>query len=263
MMQITVKVDFSKANKLLAQVSGAELRKATAKALTDAAFEARKVVQQEMDRSFDRVTPYIRRSIMVRPATPEKLEAIVEPRYQGGKGVDPINVLRATVFGGQRKHKASERALQRAGILQPGYSIVPGEACPLDRFGNIRGGFMVQLITYFQASGEQGFRANMTDRRKANLAKVGRSAGGYKTINGVQYFVASGKLRSGKSSHLHAGIWSRSNINGFIIKPIVMFVRTPTYSRRLDFFKKPVSAALAKFNPRLRYHLRTTIERRT
>jgi len=261
-MRINVTTDFTKANKLLAQVSGAELRKATARALTDAAFEARKVVQQEMDRSFDRVTPYIRRSIMVRPATPEKLEAIVEPRYQGGKGVDPGNVLRATIFGGQRKHKASERAFQRAGILQAGYSIVPGDACPLDQYGNIKGSFLVQLITYFQASGEQGYRANMTARRKANLAKVGRSSGGYKTINGVQYFIATGKLRSGKSSHLHAGIWSRSGIHGSTVKPIVMFVRTPTYSRRLDFFGKPVQAAIAKFNPRLRYHLRTTIERR-
>ena len=259
MMQITVTTDFSKANKLLAQLSGSQIRIATAKALTDAAFEARKVVQQEMDRSFDRVTPYIRRSITVKPATPDNLLAIVEPRYQGGKGIDPQNVLQAEVFGGQRKHKGSERALMRVGILQPGYSIVPGGACPLDQYGNIKGSFIVHLISYFQAFGEQGYKANMTARRKANLAKVGRSAGGFKNIGGVEYFVASGKLRSGKSSHLHAGIWSRTGIHGSNVKPILMFVRTPTYRKRLDFFDKPVAAALAKFNPRLRYHLRNII----
>lgn len=259
-MQITVTTDFTKAHKLLARLSGGEIRKATAKALTDSAFEARKSVQQEMDRSFDRVTPYIRRSIIVKPATPDNLVAIVEPRYQGGKGVDPSNVLRASIYGGQRKQKASERALQRVGILPAGYSVVPGDAVPLDQYGNIKGSFIVQLISYFGAFGEQGYKANMTARRKANLAKVGRTANGYKTINGVEYFVATGKLRSGRSSHLHAGIWSRTGIHGSNVKPILMFVRTPSYSKRLDFYGRPVKAALDKFNPRLRYHLRTTIE---
>jgi hypothetical protein len=261
-MQITVTTDFTKADRLLAQLTGGQIAKATAKALTDAAFEARKVVHLEMDKSFDRVTPYIRRSVTVRPATPQKLQAIVEPRYQGGKGVDPENVLRASIFGGQRKQKGSERAFQRVGLLQPGYSIVPGDACPLDQYGNIKGSFMVQLISYFQAAGEQGYKANMTTKRKSNLAKIGRSAGGYKTIGGVQYFVATGKLRSGKSSHLHPGIWSRTGIHGSDIKPIFMFVKTPTYRQRLDYFGKPVQAATDKFNPRLRYHLRLAIEGR-
>ncbi len=259
-MQITVTTDFAKAHQLLAKLSTAQVSKAAAKALTDAAFEARKVVQQEMDRSFDRVTPYIRRSITVKPATPDSLVAIVEPRYQGGKGVDPANVLRATIYGGPRKQKASERAFQRAGILPAGYSIVPGEAVPLDRFGNIKGSFIVQLIAYFGAFGEQGYRANTTAKRKAKIANVGRSAGGYKTIGGVEYFIATGKLRSGRSSHLHAGIWSRTGIHGSTVKPIMMFVRTPNYSKRLDFYGRPVKAALDKFNPRFRYHMRNIIE---
>lgn len=259
-MDIKITTDFTKAHKLLAQLSGAGIRKATTKALTDAAFEARKVVQQEMDKSFDRVTPYIRRSITVKPATPDNLAAIVEPRYQGGKGIDPANVLRATIYGGQRKHKGIERAFLRVGILQPGYSIVPGSAVPLDQYGNIKASFVVQLISYFGAFGEQGYKANMTARRKSNLAKVGRSEGGYKTIGGVQYFVATGKLRGGRSSHLHAGIWSRSGIHGSNVKPIMMFVRTPSYTKRLDFFGKPVAAAVAKFNPRFRYHMRNIIE---
>jgi hypothetical protein len=262
-MQLTVKTDFSKALRLMARLSGPELRMATAKALTDAAFEGRKAVQSEMDRSFDRVTPYIRRSITVSPARPDKLEAVVAPRYQGGKGVDPQNVLRATVFGGARKQKASEKAFARVGILQPGYSIVPGSAAPLDAYGNIKGGFIVQLISYFQAFSEQGYKANMTSKRRANLAKVGRSAGGYKTINGVQYFVSQGKLRGNKASHLHPGIWSRSGIHGSTVKPILMFVRTPSYAKRLDFFDRPGKAALDKFNPRFRYHMRTILETRT
>lgn len=259
-MQITITTDFSKANKLLAQLSGSAIKQATAKALTDSAFEARKVIQSEMDRTFDRVTPYIRRSIYVTQAKPENLQAVVEPRYMGGKGVEPNNILRAEIFGGQRKHKGSETALRRVGILQPGYSIVPGQACPLDQYGNIKGGFLGQLISYFQAFGEQGYKANMTARRKANLAKIGRSSGGYKTIGGVVYFASQGKLRSGRTHHLPAGIWAKTGIHGSNVKPIIMFVRTPSYRARLDFFNKPVQAAIDKFNPRFRFHLRTIIE---
>jgi hypothetical protein len=260
-MKVSMQVDFSKAMKLIRRLSGPELKVATAKALNDAAFEGRKVIQSELDTSFDRVTPYIKRSIQVDRATPERLIATVEPTYMGGKGVDPANILRASVFGGQRKHKASERAFARVGILQPGYSIVPGEQCPLDRYGNIKGSFMVQIISYFQAFGEQGYKANMTAKRKGKLANVGRTASGFKTINGVVYFLSHGKLRGGRGgSHLHYGIWAKTGTHGSDVKPIIMFVKQPTYRKRLDFFGKPVKAGTEKFNPRLRYHMRTILE---
>lgn len=261
-MKIDVKIDFTKAHRLIRQLSGPEFREATAKALTDAGFEARKVAQQEIDRSFDRPTPYIRRSIQVAKATADKLTATVEPTYMGGKGVDPQNIVRHNVFGGTRTVKASERALQRIGILQPGYSLVPGSACPLDAYGNIPRGFMKQLLTYFQALSEVGYKANMTAKRKAKLANMGRSERGYKTINGVVYFVSWGKLRDNGTRHLHYGIWSKTGIHGATVKPVLIFVRTPAYGARLDFEGRPVQAALDKFNPRLRYHMRTIIEGR-
>lgn len=262
-MQINIKTDFSKALNLIEQLRGPQLRQATAKALTDSAYEARKTVQSEMDSSFDRVTPYIRRSVFVTPATADKLEAVVEPRYMGGKGVDPKKILQATIFGGQRRAKRSERAFSLAGILPAGYSIVPGGACPLDQYGNIKGSFVAQLISYFQAFGEQGYKANMKDKRKDKLANVGRTVGGYKTINGVVYFVSYGNLRSGRGgTHLAPGIWSKSGIHGSKVQPIMMFVRQPTYAKRLDFFDKPVKAAVDKFNPRLRYHMRLILEGR-
>lgn len=261
-MKIDVKVDFTKAQRLINRLSGPEFREATAKALSDAAFEGRKAILADMEAKFDRPTPYIRRSIQVQRATADKLTASVEPTYMGGKGVDPQNVLRHHVFGGQRTVKASERAFQRVGILQPGYSIVPGSACKLDAYGNIPRGFMNQLISYFGAFGEQGYSANMSAKRKDKLANRSRTASGYKTLNGVAYFVAWGKLRSGRSSHLPYGIWSKTGIHGVDVKPVLIFVRTPAYTRRLDFEGRPTELALAKFNPRLRYHMRTIIEKR-
>ena len=259
-MDVKLTVDFSKAQALIARLSGPELQTAAVAALNDAAFEARRVVQANIDASFDRPTPYVRRSIQVTKATVDRPSAVVEPKYPGGKGVDPQSILRASVFGGERRLKRAERALQRVGILLPGYAMVPGEACQLDAYGNIKGGFIVQLLSYFQAFGEQGYKANMTAKRRDKLAARGVSTRGYRTIGGVEYFVAWGKLRSGRSSHLHYGIWSRTGTHGAVVKPVIMFVRTPRYGVRLDFFTKPVAAAQAAFDRRLRFHMRTLLE---
>lgn len=245
-MKLSIETNFKEVARELER-AGKQARFAAMQALNDTGFKVREALQKEMDQKFDRVTPYIRRSIFVTKATTQKLEVVIEPRYAGGKGIDPKKVLRATIFGGARTHKRSEAALQRVGILPAGYSIVPGDAAPLDQYGNVRGAFMVQLISYFQAFGEQGYRANMTAKRKAGLAKVGRSAGGYRTINGVQYFISYGKLRSGRTGHLHPGIWARKGIHGSDIRPILMFVRDPHYKRLFDFEGIGERTALKEF----------------
>lgn len=248
-MQINVKIDISSTMRQL-DLAQKQARFALAGAMNDTAFKVRDAVKGEMEQRFDRPTPYILRSIQVtKRASRDDLRAVIEPRYMGGKGVDPSNVLRASVTGGARKQKASERAFNRAGVLPNGYSMVPGEQCPLDQFGNIKGSFLVQLLSYFQAFGEQGYKANMTDRRKASLAKMGRSAAGYKTINGVVYFVAYGRLRSGRTSHLHPGIWAKSGTHGVIVKPIIMFVRQPVYRKAIDLDVIGQRVVQATFEP--------------
>jgi len=245
-MQLSIETNFRDVARELDR-AGKQARFAAMQALNDTGFKVRDALHKEMDQKFDRVTPYIKRSIFVTRATKAKLEVVIEPRYMGGKGVDPKNVLQASIYGGARKHKRSEVALRRVGILPVGYSIVPGRAVPLDQYGNVRGSFLVQLISYFKAFSEQGYRANMTDKRKAGLAKFGKSANGYRTINGVVYFIAYGKLRSGKTSHLHPGIWARTGIHGSDIKPILMFVRDPKYRQRFDFHKIGERTALKEF----------------
>ena len=267
-MEITVQIDCSKTVALMERLSRSGVDSAIAKALNDSAFAARATIQKGMDSVFDRPTPYIRKSVWVTPATPEKLEASVAPTYFGGKGVDPQKILQAEVFGGRRRLKRSEVLLQNAGILPPGYVTVPGAACPLDSYGNIKGGFLVQLISYFKAFSEQGYRANMTDKRKKGLAKFGKSERGYKTINGVVYILSLGSLPGGKgvhdamnrTIHLAPGIWAKSGTHGSSVKPILMFVKGTNYAKRLDIFEKPVQDALAKFEPRFRYHMRNLIE---
>lgn len=237
-----------------------QIRYAAARTINDTAFIGAKAVGLRMATAFDRVTPFIAKSVRpsLTPATPERLRRSIFPATPGGKSVDPANVLQAEVFGGPRKFKRSERAFQRVGVLPAGYSMVPSRELlkseKVDRYGNVKGSFIVQLLSYFQAFGEQGYRANMTAKRKRSLAKFGKSEGGFKKINGVEYFVSFGKLRSrgdlGTPQNLPAGIWSRSGTHGSNVAPIFMFVRAPIYRARLPYAETIESAVVEAF-PRL------------
>lgn len=219
-----------------------QFRYAGARALNDVAFLARGAVVGEMQKVFDRPTPFILRSTRVIKATPDKLSVSIFPDSPGGKSVDPVNVLRAEVFGGQRKLKRFERAFQRIGALLPGMVMVPAAGAPRDGYGNVPGSFIVRLISYFQAFGEQGYRANMKQRGINRLAKFGKTDSGFKRINGVQYFISRGRgeysgagsWRNGQQQHLAAGIWQRTGTHGSDIKPVFLFVREPRYGQRLQ-----------------------------
>ena len=239
---------------LLAKLSGPALRQAQAKALNDAAFKVRGAMQAEFRERFDRVTSYVEKSPFIRQATPENLEAVIEPTYMGGKGIDPFKILRAQAEGGSRKDKRIESALRRAGILPGGYQVAlpkipyPGSD---DGRGNIRGPFAVQLISYFQAFGEQGYKANMTDKRRANLHK------GTAKQSGRRYFVAYGKLRSGVTGHLAPGIWAATGLHSVDVRPVLMFVRNPSYKPRISMESVANRAQLDTYLPsRLRYRIR-------
>lgn len=230
------------AQSVLASLSGAQTRKALATALNDAAFEVRRVMQDEMRTVFDRPTEYILRSPRVRMAKPDALSATVEPTYAGGKGMDPQKILNAQAWGGRRSDKRSEVALRRVGILPRGYQVViPATPFPGsdDGRGNLRGPFLAQLISYFQAFGEQGYKANMKDKRRRQIHK------GTKKTAGRRYFVAYGGLRAGgrttqrgesdqRASSLAPGVWAASGTGGVNVRPVLMFVKTGSYSVRLD-----------------------------
>lgn len=263
-----IKVEVQGIDKVMAhldKIGGAKLKEATADALNDTAFMLRREMQAEMGRVFDRPTPYILRSVQVKKATALTMRAEVGPEYMGGKGVDPAKVLAAEVAGGRRRDKRSEVALRRVGILPPGYvTTIPEKPLPGsdDGRGNLRGPFITQLLSYFAAFGEQGYRANMTQKRKDKLANVGRTANGYKTINGVQYFVSPVGMRGvsdmkNRARHLAPGIWARSGTHGSNVRPVLMFVRLPTYAVKLSMEKIVATGqAQAHFERRLRYRIR-------
>lgn len=211
---------------------------AASQALTKTARHAVDELRQVMQRVFDRPTPYTLNALRVTPATRDNLTARVEFRQNAGKGTDADRFLGPQVFGGGRNRKRSENALGRVGLL-PGQFTVPGAAAEMDAYGNMSRGFTVKLLANLQAFGEEGYRANATARTLARTAKAGRSAAGWRTINGKEYFVSrgpSGQVR-GRPQHLPAGVWQKSGTHGVDVRPVLMFVEAPQYAPRLPFYE--------------------------
>lgn len=272
-MQISIKFEgLEKVKKQLAALSGPQAREAYAKAVNDTAYQVRRAMQAEITAAFDRPTNYILSAPKVLQATAENLTATIKPTLDarnrpslGGKiSIDPQKILRAQADGGTRRDKRSEVALRRVGILPAGYQTrIPTDPFPGsdDGKGNLRGPFLVQLISYFQGFGEQGYRANMTDKRKEKLEGRGVSQSGYKTINGVVYFVSYGKLRSNQSRHLGVGIWAKKGTHGVDVKPVLMFVKTPNYKPRLSMERIAKAADVDNYlSRRMRYRIRQAFE---
>lgn len=249
-MKLSISVDFRAINAAMDR-HGKQARFALSGALNDVAFQLRKAQVDQFRSTFDRPTPATTASFRVlRKATKDRLEAVVGLDDRGAKsgstGMDAPRTIGHHFTGGVRAFKQFEAAFFRLGYLAAGENIVPAAdswAITLNRYGNIPPSRIIQLISYFAGFGEQGYRANMTQRRKASLAKRGKTPSGYATINGVQYFVVPSRSRRGVfprlldarfDPHLAPGIWARRGIHGSDVAPVVLFVRRATYRKRFD-----------------------------
>ncbi len=253
-MQIKVDVSgLDAVKKQLGALSGPQFKAAAAKTLNMVAGRVAKEVKAEMGRVFDRPTEYAMRSVQWKAATADSLSVTVAPTYFGGKGIDPQKFLLAQAEGGNRRDKRAEVAFKRVGILPSGMQMVipkrPFEGSA-DKYGNLKGSFIVQLISYFQAFGEQGYRANMTQKRKDKIADRRAYSSlynkqTYRGVMGHEFFVVNrnGQMRgvhdrTMRTSHLQPGIWARSSRHGstgvYGIWPVVIFAKAGSYSRRLD-----------------------------
>lgn len=239
--------------KQLQALSGTQFEAAAAKTLNMVAGRVAKEMKAEMGRVFDKPTRYTLQSVQWKPAKVGQLGIEIAPTYFGGKGIDPQQFLKAEAFGGRRNDKRAEVALRRVRILPNGMQmVIPKTPFPgsVDAYGNLKGSFIVHLISYFQAFGEQGYRANMTQRRKDKLAD--RSAYSslynkrqYTGARGVEYFVVnnSGQMAgvsdmAHRTGHLQPGIWAKSGRHGATgihrLWPVVIFAKTGTYKPRLS-----------------------------
>lgn len=225
MMKIDMRFDVRQVTKMLTGVQKKHVPFAQSLAINKTAQLVKEAEREEMKRVLDRPTPFTLNGLMMRPSNKRNLVASVWLKDWTPKGTAAEKYLMPHIKGGGRNVKRFERLFQRIGALPPGYYAVPGAAAEIDGNGNMSRGQIVQIISYFKAFPEQGYKANITDKKKRSLAKGGKNKRGY------AYFIA----RPG--GHLHPGIWRRDHFaNGSSVKPIVMFVRAPRYREIYDFY---------------------------
>lgn len=277
-LQLSIDVkNLERVSEALGKLSGLQAREAYAKALTDAGYQLRRAMQREIDSSFDRVTPFIRKAPKVFQATADKLSVAVAPTLhtertfqRGGKvGVDPQQVLQAQEFGGNRADKRSEVVLRSAGWLPPGFqTAIPKNPFPgsVDQYGNIRGTFIRSVLSFLQAfQSGQGSTQNMNKKARGNVKQFGRGTISKRAkeqagpFMGRTYFVAGGraavtwdnrKYREGvnKTAHLQPGIWASLGTGSRRqIRPVLIFVRRPTYQSRLSMDRIATQADLQNY----------------
>jgi hypothetical protein len=239
---ISINVDTSGLLRLRAEIEGKgkQVRFAISRALNAAAYKASVDTSKKIASVFDRPTPWVLRSVRYVKSTKDKLEASVDFDFWGNKqGVTVSQVLRSEIFGGQRKLKRFEVALQRAGILPPGQAIAPGPAAQFDQYGNQSAAQIVQIMSWFKSFGEQGYRSNMRDGGK-RLARGNKKTG----AKGFAYFVIYKK--HGK---LIPGIYQRFDFGGMgsAVKPVMYFIPLPKYRQRLDFYGLAEKSAREEF----------------
>lgn len=239
-MQLSLEIKgLDKVRQQLERLGRDQLKQASAAALNDAAFKGRAGMQDQMRRVFDRVTPYVLKSVQVEKATPDRLQASVGPRMMAGGGVDPQKILRAQVEGGTRRNKRFENALRAIGALPSGWlAVIPPTPYPdsTDGRGNLKGRFVQQLI------------AHLAGTRRAAPRPRGKSPA---TVGPVRFFVAAPGQR------LKPGVWAAK---GRDVHPVLLFVRSATYTPRLDMGEVARAADLQSyFERRMRYRIRQAL----
>ena len=224
-MEISVRADVRQARRYFEAVAKNQLPFALAKAITTTGKAIKEEEYKTMRRVFDRPTPYTMNSLFLKSATKARLEAKVWLKYDTFKGTPAEKYLFPQIAGGGRRHKRFENALIAAGVMPGGFFAVPARGADLDGYGNMRRGQIVQILAYFRAFPEAGYKANMDAKGRRRLAKTTQRK------LGIRYF-ALGKRR-GK---LGPGVYmvftgSRQ------VRKVITFARSVGYSKRFPYYE--------------------------
>lgn len=214
--------------------------KAISRAINDTAFKVMAAERVEINTKFDQPKPWVAKNVRVFKATPAKLAATVGATdwfERGGlqpKGTAWNRILAPHVYGGTRLQKASERRLQAAGLLPPGWFTVPGERAKRDHYGNISQGEILALLVWVNAMGQYaGDNTNRRDRQTRRRNAMER--------RGESYFV----VPVGNDRGIQPGIYKRFG-RGYHY-PILIFVSQVRYRPRLDWYEVGQRAVAAEF----------------
>ncbi len=180
-------------------------------AINDVAFNVMRKQQELIKSVFPTAKPQTAKNIFVRKATKDLLSAVVHFDQIYNKGVDEY--MEANISGGRRVMKPSERRL--------GTFYTPGKGAKLDKYGNMKGGQITQVLSRMGRFGDvAGYNMNQT---AASKKRRGSKA--------AEFFMIQQK-RGG----LLPGVYQR--LEGRGVLPIMFFIKqAPQYKAVWPFYK--------------------------
>lgn len=208
---------------------------AVATALTRTAVKVRAEMATKVQQTFDRPTPYTMSQLRYVPATAQQLASAVGfgivaiqdihgrvMRYQDlGPGSTPASrYLAPHIDGGPRSQKRLELALRALGVLPDRWLVTPAPGAPLDAYGNVSRGTVVQILSQLRVQLVAGTTRNMSSDARKQIAAQ-RKAGG-------RYFVIAPGARA------RPGVYQREFV-GRNVTPVFWFVSGAAYRKRFDF----------------------------
>lgn len=214
-----------------------------ARTLTETAKDAQVQVTGWLPRLLDRPTPWTMRSLFVFPAEKQDLRAAVAFKHEMGRlprsaigQVTAAASMRAQVYGGSRKLKASESTLRANNITPAGRPyLIPAKGAPRDQYGNVPGSFMNRVLYSGVARGSasQGYSRPLNSRTEQD------SRTGQFFVRYLQPSVRAGAI----------GIFKNMGRNQPPM-PVFLFSDRASYRTRVPFEQIALAAAERNLNRR-------------
>lgn len=247
-MQVTASIDTSKLTRDLQLWQKQTVPLAIAKALTFTGKAIQRELVAEMGRVFDRPTRWTLNSTYLKPATPQKLEALIKLKDEAFKSLPAMRWLGPQVFGGGRDPKRSEQLLRAKGILRSDEFIVPGAGARLDAHGNMSRGQMQQILSRVGASRDPLQRA---------YGKVSKARG--QSYSETYFAVTAPRGRLTRRGIYRRIVFPGTGLS--TVQPVLIFVKRPRYRRRLRFFEIVDQVFQTRYPLQLKYELELAIRK--
>lgn len=232
-MRISVKVDVSRAMRLVGQNLPRAVPYVKASLLTGLAQQVRAGVVKQLPVAFDRPTDFTLRGVYTKPATKTAPTAVVYfPESHAASGKSKREYIRPGAQGSSaRAQKRSELLLTRAGVLPAGWVTVPGRFAMqslLDGNGNMKGTYYRQIIRNLQLKATAARAARpIAPGSVKRAARMG--------VENEFFAVAPGRNALAKGGGwLPPGVYRRTGARGQVLQQYLKFVRKASYQRRLD-----------------------------
>lgn len=235
--------DSTEAKAALSSIDARHRRFAMSYAVNLTAKDTKNNLLQVLPRRIDRPTPFTMRSLFMLPGNRDNPDARIlfkDRDYGAQKGTPAGEYLKPQVFGGTRRPKGLERAMQRRGLLQIGHFLIPSDSVQLDAYGNVPRGLITKIMSGLSLYSEVGFNMNATKSRRSRQKR-----------NAERFFLGI--------IHGQPGIWER--LGAEHVKPLfIEEAQSPHYRSRFPFFQIGENTVKAHFLKNLEYAIAKAIE---